>query len=105
MTDSDVKRWRCLFIEPLGLIRLAGWTGGWTRLLKPANLTFWQAPAETRSGSWVELVEHRAQPFPGHVGVDLGRRNVRMAKHRLQGAQVGAVLEQVGGEGMPACGS
>jgi hypothetical protein len=35
------------------------------------------------------------------MGVDLGGRDVGMAEHRLHGAQVGAVLQQVGGEAVP----
>ena len=34
------------------------------------------------------------------MGVDLRRRNIGVAEHRLQGAQIGAAFEQMGGEGM-----
>ena len=37
---------------------------------------------------------------PEDVGVDLGGRDVRVAEQLLVGADVGAVLEQVGGEGV-----
>lgn len=32
------------------------------------------------------------------VGIDLGRRNVRVPEHFLDDAQIGAVVEEVGGE-------
>ena len=37
----------------------------------------------------------------GDVGVDLGGGDVGMAEHGLDGAEVGAVHEEVGGEGVP----
>jgi hypothetical protein len=40
------------------------------------------------------------QPFAGDVGVDLRRRNVGVAEQQLHDAQVGAVVEQVRGEGV-----
>ena len=54
------------------------------------------------------------QPLARHVGVDLRRRDVGVAEQQLHHAQVGAVVDQVGGEGvaqyvrrdrlgMPAC--
>ena len=42
----------------------------------------------------------RLEPLPGDVGVDLGGGDVGMAQQHLHGAQVGAVVEQVGGEGV-----
>lgn len=36
----------------------------------------------------------------GDVGVDLGGGDVGVAEHALDGADVGAVHEEVGGEGM-----
>ena len=36
----------------------------------------------------------------GDVGVDLGGTDIRMAEERLDGAEVGAVHEEVGGERM-----
>ena len=35
-----------------------------------------------------------------HVGINLGGRDVRMAQHLLNGAQIRPVLQQVGGEGV-----
>jgi hypothetical protein len=41
---------------------------------------------------------HGAQVVAGDVGVDLRGGDVGVAEHGLDGAEVGAVLEQVGGE-------
>ena len=46
-------------------------------------------------------VVDRAQPRLEHVRVDLRRRQVGVAEHHLNGAQVGAALEQVRRERMP----
>jgi hypothetical protein len=43
------------------------------------------------------------EPLAHDVFVDLRGRKVAMPKQHLQHAQVGAVLEQVSGEGMPEC--
>jgi hypothetical protein len=40
----------------------------------------------------------RPQPLTRHVGVDGGRGDVRMPQQQLHRAQVGAVVQQVGGE-------
>ena len=40
------------------------------------------------------------QPFPRHMGIDLRGRDIRMAQQHLHHAQVGAVVEQVRGEGV-----
>ena len=40
------------------------------------------------------------QPLARNVGVDLRRRDVRVAEQQLHHAQVGAVVEQVRGEGV-----
>ena len=46
-------------------------------------------------------VAHQAlQPLLQHMGVDLRRRDVGMAEQRLHDAQVGAVLQQMAGEGV-----
>src|SRR5688500_14336140 len=45
----------------------------------------------------VDLLEARACD----VGVDLGRRDIRVAEHHLDRAEVRAMLEQVRGERMP----
>ena len=40
------------------------------------------------------------QPLARHVGVDLRGGNVGVAEQHLHHAQVGAMVEQVGGEGV-----
>ena len=42
-----------------------------------------------------------APPPIGYVRVELGRGEVGVAEHLLNAAEVGAALEQMGGEGMP----
>ncbi len=49
----------------------------------------------------MELVVHGSKPRLEHVGVDLGRRQVRVAEHHLDGPQVGAALQEMRREGMP----
>ena len=46
------------------------------------------------------LVVELAEALPGHVGVDLGGRDVGVAEHHLQGAQVGAPLQEMAREGV-----
>ena len=41
-----------------------------------------------------------AKVLVGDVGVDLGGGNVGVAEHGLNGAEIGAVHEEVGGEGV-----
>src|SRR5215831_17729134 len=48
----------------------------------------------------VGLVVDLAQAPPGEVGVDLRRRDLLVSEQLLDGAQVGAALEQVGRETM-----
>ena len=40
------------------------------------------------------------QALPRDMGIDLGRRDVRMAEQKLDYPEVGAMVEQVGGEGV-----
>lgn len=40
------------------------------------------------------------QPFPGHMGINLGGGNIGMAEHSLYRTQIGPVFQQVGGERM-----
>ena len=49
----------------------------------------------------MEAVVEASQPLLVDVGVDLGGRDVGMAEHRLDRAEVGPVLEQVGREAVP----
>src|SRR4029079_18378206 len=52
------------------------------------------------SGPRVVLAEDLAQALSRQVRVDLGGADVRVTEHRLHRAQIGAVLEEVGGEGV-----
>ena len=49
----------------------------------------------------MKLVVHDPKVIAVDMCVDLGRREISVAKHLLDGAQIGAVVEQMGGEGMP----
>src|SRR6478752_5120798 len=48
----------------------------------------------------MEFTMHRSKIFPIDVCIDLGRRDVRVAEHLLDGAEVGAAFEEMGGEGV-----
>ena len=48
----------------------------------------------------VALIDQLHQPLAIYMGVNLGRRDIGMAKHRLERAQVGSARQQVGSEGM-----
>jgi len=43
---------------------------------------------------------HTLQPLARDMGVDFRRRDVGMSQHLLDGAQIRAVVEQMGGEGV-----
>src|SRR5437016_4763958 len=47
------------------------------------------------------LRDHRLEAFAVDVGIDLRGRDVGVAEHRLDGAQIRTALEQVGGETVP----
>jgi len=49
----------------------------------------------------MELVVNPAQPFAADVGVDLGRRDLAVPEHQLDGPEVGPALEEVRREGVP----
>src|SRR2546428_10717155 len=49
----------------------------------------------------VEAIVDRAQPRLEHVRVDLRRREIGVAEHHLNRAQIGAAFEQMRCEGMP----
>src|SRR5688500_104235 len=57
-------------------------------------------PLRVRPSSrmWMRSEVQLATPPIGSVGVELGGREVGMAEHLLDAAEVGAALEQVGGE-------
>jgi deoxyinosine 3'endonuclease (endonuclease V) len=43
----------------------------------------------------MELAMNASQVFPVYMRVDLGRRDIGVAKHLLHGTQVGAALEEM----------
>src|SRR5277367_6150406 len=43
---------------------------------------------------------HRLQPLVRDMRVNLRRRDIRVAQHRLDTAQIGAAFDEVGGEGV-----
>src|SRR4051812_47259880 len=55
----------------------------------------------SRSGPGVETVVDRAQPCFENMCVDLSGRQIGMAEHHLNRAQVGAAVEQVGRKRVP----
>jgi len=46
------------------------------------------------------VLDQGLEPLVEHVGVNLGCRYIGVAEHLLQRPEVGAVVQQVGGEGM-----
>src|SRR5262245_26243100 len=52
----------------------------------------------SRSGSGVKTIVNGAKPRLQHVCIDLRRRKIGMTEHHLDRPQIGAALEQVGGE-------
>src|SRR5882757_3399772 len=50
--------------------------------------------------SRMELVVDAAHPLFEDVGIDLRRRQIRVAQHHLDRAQVGTALQEVRGKGM-----
>ena len=42
-----------------------------------------------------------AQPLALHMRIDLRRCDIGVTEHLLHAAQIGAVIEQVAGEGVP----
>lgn len=57
---------------------------------------FLRSPASV----WVRSVVQLPAPPIGYVGVELCRRQIGMSQHFLNGAEIGAALEQVRGEGV-----
>src|SRR5690349_16681812 len=53
------------------------------------------------SAPWMITAVHLPQIFPVHVSVDLGGGDVHVTEHLLHRPEVGAPLQQVGGERMP----
>ena len=54
----------------------------------------------SRSGTRVEAIVDRPQPRLEHVRVDLRRRQIGVAEHHLDRAQIGAAFEQMRRERM-----
>ena len=49
----------------------------------------------------MKLPVHSFKSLLIHVRIDLGRRNIGVAQHFLNNAQIGAIAEQVGREAVP----
>ena len=54
----------------------------------------------SRSGQRVFGGDQIAKALVEHMGIDLGGGDVGVAQHLLHGAQVGAMVQQMGGEGV-----
>ena len=48
----------------------------------------------------MELIVRLFQMSIGNVRIDLGRRNIRMAEHLLDRANIGTILDKMRGERM-----
>ena len=48
----------------------------------------------------MEFPVYLAKSLIGYVGINLGRSDIAVTQHHLDGAKIGAVLEEVGGEAM-----
>jgi hypothetical protein len=51
--------------------------------------------------AWMKLAVHSLEPLLIDVGVDLGRRYVRVAQHLLNNSKISAVAEQMRCEAVP----
>ena len=51
--------------------------------------------------SWMGRIICPLQALCGHVSVDLGRRETGMPEQGLDATEIGPVIEQMGGKGMP----
>ena len=51
--------------------------------------------------AWMKLAMHSLEPLLIDVGVDLGRRYVRVAEHLLNNSKISAVAEQMRCETVP----
>src|SRR4051794_27467361 len=59
------------------------------------------AHADTLSGARMRLRVDRTKPFDRHMRVDLGRREASVAQQLLNGPEVRAALQDVGGRRVP----
>src|SRR5260221_52010 len=48
----------------------------------------------------VMRLDQRLEPLAEHMGIDLRRRDIGVAEHLLDAAQIGAVVEEMAGEGV-----
>src|SRR5262245_49175127 len=94
VTDSDVIRCRPLRLMPCAPSHpaRAGHCVAVPRTLETVK--------SSRSSTRVETIVDRAQPRVEDVCVDLRRRQIGVAEHQLNRAEVGAALEQVRREGV-----
>ncbi len=97
---------RALWLRgPLGQLRVPVDAQA-TVLVPSANLPGLPAPPglparqAARSAAWMVLRMQPPQPLTRHMGVDGGGGNVGMAQQQLHGAQISAVVQQVGGKRM-----
>ena len=59
-----------------------------------------QRAAARQSGSRVGFVVDILQLLVDQLGIDLGGRNVRVSQHLLDGVEIRAVFQQMGGKGV-----
>src|SRR5215207_1383482 len=69
----------------------------WRRIVSTSGSSGTHVGSSTRVRPEVDVL----QPFAREVGVELGGRDVCVAEHLLDRAEVAAAREQVGGEGVP----
>src|SRR5208283_3072705 len=76
----------------------------WTRRRLAASWSSSDASAKPSGGRLVrkrmQIAHHRAHPLVEHMSVNLRRRDIGVAEQFLHNAQIGAVLQQMAGEGM-----
>ena len=65
---------------------------------QPPGKSFRQKKPGWRSAARMEFAVNRHQTAPVHMGVDLGRADIRVAEHLLDHPQIGAVGEQMAGK-------
>ena len=53
------------------------------------------------STSWMVFFMNLSEMVTGNVGINLGGRNINMAKHHLDGSQIGTTFEEVTGKRVP----
>src|SRR5919198_2263919 len=81
------------------------WPARWPASWREASSSLPGSPPPSTASTdqlrpWVRAVIDPAQPLAVDVGVDLGRRERAVAEELLDGAEVGAALDEVCGEGV-----